>query len=85
MAALTLPSIASQIEAQILTGCGASVDWTFRGGDAYTVSGDPAAVHAAVAFLTAHGIAALQTCAAMPGGTIYDDETGEVYAYLAKP
>ena len=81
----TLTSIASDIEAQILKGCGASVDWTFRGGDAYTVSGSPEAVASAVAFVTGHGIATLQTCAAMPDGTIYDEETEEAYAYLVKP
>jgi len=85
MAAITLQTIADDIQAQVLKGCGAAIEWTFRGGDAYTVSGAPEAVAAAVAFLTANGIASLQTCAAMPDGIAYDGELDESFAYLAKP
>ena len=81
MAAITLQTIAADIEAQILKGCGAAIEWTFRGGDAYTVSGEPEAVAAAVDFLADHGIAFPE-----PGPWLtHDEELGESFAYLYKP
>ena len=81
MVTLPLPVIASQIEAQIFQGCGASVDWTFRSGDAFTVSGSPEAVAAAADFLADHGVAFPE-----PGAwLVHDEELGESYAYLFKP
>jgi hypothetical protein len=72
----TLPAIARQIEAQILKGCGATVEWFFRSGDAYTLIGSAEAVTTAVAFCESHGLAKL----ADP--VFFDQETEEAYGWM---
>ena len=76
MTTTTLPSVAREIEAQILRGCGAAVEWFFRGGDAYTLIGSSDAVHAAASFCVSNGLAKLT------GEIHYDNETEEAYGYL---
>jgi hypothetical protein len=76
MTPATLPSVAREIEAQILKGCGATVEWFFRSGDAYTLLGSSDAAHAAVPFCVSNGVAELTE------EIHYDDETEEAYGYL---
>lgn len=72
-----LPSIARAIEAQILAGCGATVEWTFRSGSHYTISGSMHQVRDAVEFCQAHGLGTLTEA------IVYDAEIYEAFAYLA--
>jgi hypothetical protein len=74
----TLPAIAREIEAQILKSCGATVEWFFRGEDAYTLIGSVDAVTAAADFCESNGLA----CLVEP--VHYDDETQEAYGWLVK-
>lgn len=74
----TLPAIAREIEAQILKGCGATVEWFFRGEEAYTLIGSVDAVTAAAAFCESNGLANLVEA------VHYDEETEEAYGWLAK-
>jgi hypothetical protein len=76
MTPATLPSVAREIEAQILKGCGATVEWFFRSGDAYTLIGSSDAVRAAASFCVSNGLAKLTE------EIHYDDETEEAYGYL---
>jgi hypothetical protein len=76
MTAITLPSIAREIEAQILKGCGATVEWCFRGNDAYTLVGSTDAVHKAASFCESNGLAKLTEAIQ------YDDETEEAYGWM---
>jgi hypothetical protein len=73
----TLKAITRQIEVQILTGCGAQVEWTFRGTDAFTLSGSLEAVQTAAAFCEEHNLGKLTEA------VFYDDDTQEAYGYLA--
>jgi hypothetical protein len=76
MTTITLPSIAREIEAQILKGCGATVEWYFRGGDAYTLVGSTAAVRTAAFFCESNGLAKLTDA------IHYDEETEEAYGWM---
>jgi len=77
MTVLTIPSIAREIEAQILKGCGATVEWFFRGGDEYTLIGSADAVRAAASFCESNGLAKLTAA------IHYDEETEEAYGWMA--
>jgi hypothetical protein len=72
----TLPAIAREIESQILKGCGATVEWFFRDGNAYTLIGSLDAVTAAVAFCEFNKLAKLVEA------IHYDEETEEAYGWL---
>jgi hypothetical protein len=76
MTVLTLPSIARDIEAQILKGCGATVEWFFRGGDEYTLIGSADAVLTAASFCESNGLAKLTEA------IHYDEETEEAYGWM---
>ncbi|QQG31305.1 hypothetical protein S2L_10 [Cyanophage S-2L] len=73
----TLPAIARQIEAQILAGCGAQIEWTFRSTCHYTISGPIYQVQEAVAFCQEHNLGTLTE------KIVYDAEIREAFAYLA--
>jgi hypothetical protein len=73
----TLPAIARQIEAQILAGCGAQVEWTFRSTCHYTISGPLHQVQAAVEFCEASNLATRTEA------IVYDAEIFEAFAYMA--
>jgi len=75
----TLQQIGIEIEKQILKGCGAAVEWTFRSGEQFTISGEIVAVNCAVHFCIEHNLALLD------GETIYDEELDETFAYLKAP
>jgi hypothetical protein len=76
MATATLPSIAHKIEAQILKGCGATVEWTFRSGEQFTISGECVAVNCAVLFCIEHGLCRIED------DTVYDEELNMSFAYM---
>jgi len=75
----SLQQIGIEIEKQILKGCGAAVEWTFRSGEQFTISGEIVAVNCAVLFCIEHNLALLD------GETIYDEELDETFAYLKAP
>jgi hypothetical protein len=75
---MTTATIAREIEAQILKACGATIEWTFRAGDEFTISGQSAAVASAVEFCQSAGIAILS------GPIEHDEETEESYAYVSR-
>jgi hypothetical protein len=75
----TLQQIGVEIEKQILKGCGAAIEWTFRSGEQFTISGEIAAVNRAVLFCIEHNLALLD------GETIYDAELDETFAYMKAP
>jgi hypothetical protein len=72
----SLPTIAREIEAQILKGCGATVEWFFRDGDAFTLIGSVDAVTTAAAFCESNRLARLVD------PIHYDEETNEAYGWL---
>ena len=78
MTLATIPAIAREIETQILKSCGATIEWTFRGGEDFTISGQPSAVAVAVEFCQSTGLAILSA------PILHDEETEESYAYLAR-
>jgi hypothetical protein len=73
---MTLHTIASEIEAQILKGCGATVEWTFRTTEYFTISGGCAAVNRAVLFCLENNLGRIED------DTIYDPELDMSFAYL---
>ena len=75
---MTTATIAREIEAQIHKSCGAAIEWTFRTGDEFTISGQPSAVAAAVEFCQSSGLAVLSA------PVLYDEETEESYAYVSR-
>jgi hypothetical protein len=72
----TLPSIAHKIEAQILKGCGATVEWTFRSGEQYTISGECVSVNRAVLYCIEHNLCRIED------DTVYDAELDMSFAYM---
>ena len=74
----TLPSIAREIEVQILKSCSAAIEWTFRTGDEFTISGQPDAVAAAVEFCQSAGLAILSA------PIHHDEEMEESFAYVSR-
>jgi len=76
MATATLPSIARKIETQILKGCGATVEWTFRSGEQFTISGECVSVNRAVLFCIEHGLCRIED------ETVYDEELDMTFAYM---
>ena len=73
---MTLQTIASQIEAQILKGCGAAIEWTFRSGEQFTISGECVAVNRAVLYCIEHNLCRHED------DTIYDEELNMSFAYM---
>ena len=76
LTAMTLQSIGSKIEAQILKGCGAAIEWTFRTAVQFTISGDCVAVNRAVLYCIEHGLCRIED------DTIYDEELNMSFAYI---
>ena len=74
----TIPAIAREIEAHILNNCGAAIEWTFRTGNDFTISGQPAAVAVAVEFCQSAGLAILSA------PVHYDEEVEESFAYVSR-
>ena len=72
----TLDSVAREIEAQILQGCGAVVEWFFRRGEEFTLIGSIDNVRTAATFCEANGIAKLTAA------IHYDQETEEAYGWI---
>jgi hypothetical protein len=73
---MTLQAIASQIETQILKGCGAAIEWTFRSSEQFTISGECVAVNRAVLYCIEHGLCRTED------DTIYDEELNMSFAYM---
>jgi hypothetical protein len=73
---MTLQTIAREMEAQILKGCGAAIEWTFRTGEQFTISGDCVAVNRAVLFCVEHDFCRIED------DTVYDAELDMSFAYL---
>jgi hypothetical protein len=73
---MTLLQVAAQIEAQVRKGCGVDIEWTFRGSDRFTISGDCVAVNRAVLFCIEHDLCTIED------DTVYDEELDMSFAYL---
>lgn len=71
-----IKAIEKKIAAILTSAAGGQVEVTSRDSGLWTISGQPAHVAAAVAYVTGNGIMALQDQA-------HDDELGEAFAYLA--
>jgi hypothetical protein len=69
-------SLSCEIEAQILKGCGAAIEWTFRTAERFTISGDCVAVNRAVLFCIEHDLCRIED------DTVYDPELDQSFAYL---
>lgn len=74
--AITLTTIAREIEATIFKVCGARIEWYFRSDDKFTICGQPCAVAAAVKYCQSASLAILSE------PILYDEETEESYAYV---
>ena len=73
---MDLKQIASSIEAQILKGCGAAIEWTFRSDDRFTISGDCVAVNRTVLFCIDNDLCRIED------DTVYDPELDMSFAYM---
>lgn len=73
---MDLKQITSTIEEQIRKGCGVAIEWTFRGEDRFTISGDCLAVNRAVLFCIEHDLCRIED------DTVYDAELDMSFAYL---
>lgn len=73
---MSLQATTREIEAQILKGCGAAIEWTFRAADHFTISGDCVAVNRAVLFCIEHDLCRIED------DTVYDPELHMSFAYL---
>lgn len=73
---MDLKQITSTIEEQIRTSCGVAIEWTFRGEDRFTISGDCLAVNRAVLFCIEHNLCRIED------DTVYDAELDMSFAYL---
>jgi hypothetical protein len=73
---MDLKQITSTIEEQIRKSCGVAIEWTFRGEDRFTISGDCLAVNRAVLFCIEHDLCRIED------DTVYDAELDMSFAYL---
>lgn len=73
---MDLQTIAREMEAQILKGCGSAIEWTFRTAEQFTISGDCVAVNRAVLFCIEHDLCRIED------DTIYDPELDQSFAYM---
>ncbi len=71
-----LKEIEARMSATLSRAVGVSVEVNARHAGHWTISGQPAHVSAAVAYVTGHSVMILQ-------GEVLDDELGEAFAYLA--
>lgn len=69
-------TVIRHIEEQIRKGCGVAIEWTCRGKDCFTISGDCLAVNRAVLFCIEHDLCQIED------DTVYDAELDMSFAYL---
>jgi hypothetical protein len=74
---------AKKLVSYIRKNCGASVEWTFRGNNKYSIDGTAKDVSKAVQFLKEKGVAVLESPKSI---SHFEDEDGSyTVAYLKKP